>query len=76
MPNEKLMPLEQHGVTTMQVLQRKHPERYRQDPLPTTQRWMCPACYRQHTDLPADVDHYRCACGWHGDRHKLCRGEL
>ncbi len=46
------------------------------DKLPNaTQRWMCPRCNQQHINLPTYITHYRCHCGWEGNRHQLLKGE-
>jgi hypothetical protein len=75
---DRLKRAAQYGLTALQV--RLQNIELCAPTTPGTQMWMCPNCGEVHTKQPLDLTHYRCRrsinCGWHGDRHELCRGDL
>jgi hypothetical protein len=75
---DRLVRAAQFALSGMQHYKRDH-SLFAPPPV-GTQTWMCPNCDTIHTKQPLDLQHYHCErsiiCGWHGDRHELCRGDL
>lgn len=66
----------QYAVPTMRLLQPEVLNKPRK-PLPVPyQRWICPSCNTEHDNVPINLGHYRCKCGWHGDRERLLCAEV
>ena len=72
--NKRLERAIQYGLPALQQYKRDLTET--RPICPPHQIWLCPNCDTLHSKTDVDPDNYGCDCGWHGDRHELCRGDL